>query len=295
MTPKIGFLVAAALLAGSAVQAEDCALGQQFLSRARDQLAQSQRAGAVASLRQSVAACPSYEGYEQLGELLGHSKNRRDWLSAADAFVQAHSLAPSPKARAQTLYQYASLVNDDGDPQNAYPMIMKAATLDPGRQDIAKLSAVIESQVRAPTKSQLTRSFGLSVYKPLQARAAAADSITGAGHGQDNVPINFKFDSVALNDQTRDNLTVLAQALADPALGRKKFVFVGHSDARGSEQYNTALSLRRAEAMRLAVLQLDPKLAGRIEVQGKGSSEPIDPGTDPQAMSRNRRLQVLDK
>jgi outer membrane protein OmpA-like peptidoglycan-associated protein len=295
MSTKIGFLVAAALLAGSAVQAEDCTLGKQYLSRAQDQLAQSRRAGAVVSLRQSLALCPSYDGYEQLGELLGHSKNRRDWVGAADAFVEAHTLAPSPKARAQTLYQYASLVNDDGDPQNAYPMIMRAAALDPGRQDIAKLSAAIASQVRTPTKSQLTRSFGLSVYKPLHARAADAEAITGAGHRQSNLQINFKFDSVAPNDETRDNVTLLAQSLADPALGKKKFVFVGHSDARGSEQYNTELSLRRAEAMRLAVVQLDPKLAGRIDVQGKGSSEPIDPGTDPQAMSHNRRLQVLDK
>src|SRR4029077_7708062 len=93
----------------------------------------------VALLKKSIAACPSYDAYQSLGVALGHSKNRRDWSGAADAFVRANALAPPPKARAETLYQYASLVNDDGDPQNAYPMIKKAHALDPGRADIADL------------------------------------------------------------------------------------------------------------------------------------------------------------
>jgi outer membrane protein OmpA-like peptidoglycan-associated protein len=289
MRKSCGWLIVASLLLGGGVQAEDCALGQQYFVRAE----QSRGAGALALLRRSIAACPSYDAYEALGEQLGHSRTRRDWIGAADAFVDADARAPTPKARAQTLYQYASLLNDDGDPQNAYPMIKKAHALDPGRTDIARLSASIEKQVRVPKKQQLLRSFGLSVYKPLKAAAAAGDPVTGAGYRQVNIPINFEFDSVALNESTRQNVKLLADALAEASLSGKQFEFVGHSDSRGDQRYNLDLSRRRAETMRGEVLQLEPSLAGRIGVEGRGSSDPIDPGTDLRAMQANRRLQVI--
>jgi len=269
MQTNSAWLLVAALFLGGAVHAEDCAPGQ------------------------STAACPSYDAYEALGERLSHSKNRRDWVRAADAFVDAEARAPTPRAHAQTLYQYASLLNDDGDPQNAYPLIKRAQALDPGRTDIARLATDIERQVQAPKKHQLMRSFGLSVYKPLKAAAASGDSITGAGHRQVNIPINFEFDSVALNEKTRANVKLLADAMAEASLTGKQFEFIGHSDARGDARYNLVLSRRRAEAMRGEVIQLEPSLAGRIGVDGRGSSDPIDPGTDLRAMQANRRLQVI--
>jgi outer membrane protein OmpA-like peptidoglycan-associated protein len=47
--------------------------------------------------------------------------------------------------------------------------------------------------------------------------------------------------------------------------------------------------------MAQAVVLLQPSLHGRIDVVGRGSSEPIDPGHDEEAYRANRRLQVLLK
>jgi hypothetical protein len=48
--------------------------------------------------------------------------------------------------------------------------------------------------------------------------------------------------------------------------------------------------------MRGEVIQLEPSLAGRTGVEGRGSSDPIDPGTDLlRALQANRRLQVIVK
>jgi outer membrane protein OmpA-like peptidoglycan-associated protein len=295
----MGWLVLAlCLVSGTAAAASDCAQGQQLLAQAKDQ---ADASAAIPLLKKSIAACPSYDAYESLAELLGHSKNRRDWQSAADAYVKANALAPNPKARAETLYQYASLVNDDGDPQNAYPMIKKAQALDPSRKDIAALATSIEKQIQVPKKSQIERSFGLSVYKPLTASSegggggpAAAD-VSGVGHRQVNIPINFQFNSVEPNADTQDNVKMLADALAEDSFASMQFVFIGHSDSRGDENYNRELSRKRAEAIRVVVIQLAPALEGRIDVAGRGSSEPIDPGTDAAAMRANRRLQVIVK
>jgi outer membrane protein OmpA-like peptidoglycan-associated protein len=289
-------MIAALLLGSAAAHAEDCVLDKQYLARAGE-LAKARGPQSVEAIKGSVGACPSYESYESLGILLGHSKNRRDWLGAAQAFVSADALAPTAKERAETLYQYASLVNDDLDPQNAYPMIKKAQALDPARKDIAKLAADIEKEVRIPKKQQLERSFGLSVYKPLNSSIkSGGGAVTGAGHRQINVPINFDFNSVSLSDKTKENLPMLAGALARAAtVGQQRFVFVGHSDASGDEHYNAELSRRRADAMREAVLQLQPSLSGHIDVEGRGSADPIDPGTGVSANRANRRLQVLQK
>jgi outer membrane protein OmpA-like peptidoglycan-associated protein len=292
MGTRIGWLLAMCIAGGTA-QAATCALNAQNLSHAQA-LAKARGAAAIAHVQKAVAGCPSYDSYETLGVILGHSRNRRDWLGAADAFVDAEALASEPKARAETLFQYASLVNDDNDPQNAYPMIEKAHALDPGRKDIATLAHDIEKQVRTPQKVQLERSFGLSVYKPFH--SSGSDAISGSDFRQVNIPINFEFNSVELSPTTRDNINTLAQILASTkAQGDKHFLFVGHSDSRGDELYNTELSRRRADAMRNAVVQIEPALAGRIDTEGRGSSEPVDSGTGLAAMQANRRLQVLQK
>jgi outer membrane protein OmpA-like peptidoglycan-associated protein len=282
MGTRIGWLLAMCIAAGSA-EAATCALSAENLSHAQA-LAKARGADAIAHVRKAVAACPSYDSYETLGVILGHSRNRRDWLAAADAFVDAEALAHDPKARAETLFQYASLVNDDNDPQNAYPMIEKAHALDPGRKNITTLAHDIEKQVRVPQKVQLQRSFGLS------------DAISGSNFRQVNIPINFEFNSVEPSLTTRDNINTLAQILASTkSPGDKHFLFVGHSDSRGDELYNTELSRRRADAIRNAVVQIEPSLAGHIDTEGRGSSEPVDSGTGLAAMQANRRLQVLLK
>jgi len=290
-------MIAGLLLSTSGWAAPDCTQGRQYLDQAN---ASSDAAARATLLKKSIAACPTYDAYQALGMTLGHSKNRRDWSAAADAFVKANATAPNAKARADTLYQYAALVNDDGDPQNASPMIKTAQALDPGRKDIADLATTIGKEVATPKKAQIVRSFGLSVYKPLTASGegggggGAAADVTGAGHHQSNLQIHFQFNSVEVIEGEAQ-IDILAESLADAANAGKEFVFIGHSDSRGDENYNKELSRRRAEAVRASVIELQPSLNGRIDVAGKGSSEPIDPGTDAAAMRANRRLQVIDK
>jgi len=53
------------------------------------------------------------------------------------------------------------------------------------------------------------------------------------------------------------------------------------------------LSRRRGEAIYQTVVAMEPALSGRIRVEGRGSSEPVNPGHDEHAYQANRRLQVL--
>jgi phosphate transport system substrate-binding protein len=109
------------------------------------------------------------------------------------------------------------------------------------------------------------------------------------------IPIRFDTGSTMVDVETRANVEVLASALGSPDYKAQRFVFVGHADARGSESENLVLSKRRAEAIYQSVIILQPSLTGRIEIIGRGSSEPLDPGNTESAWRKNRRLQVLLK
>jgi peptidoglycan-associated lipoprotein len=66
----------------------------------------------------------------------------------------------------------------------------------------------------------------------------------------------------------------------------------GHADVRGGDDYNQALSERRAEAVR-AVMIRDGADAGRIDAIGFGRSRPRDAGTGDSAHSHNRRVEFV--
>ncbi len=63
----------------------------------------------------------------------------------------------------------------------------------------------------------------------------------------------------------------------------------GHTDDQGAEDYNLALSDRRAAAVRAYLVQagVDP---ARLQARGYGEAEPLQPGTSPEAREANRRV-----
>ena len=64
---------------------------------------------------------------------------------------------------------------------------------------------------------------------------------------------------------------------------------VGHTDAKGSEQYNQALSERRAGAVRAYLTAEFGVASEQLEIVGEGEREPVS-GSDPYAAD-NRRVE----
>jgi outer membrane protein OmpA-like peptidoglycan-associated protein len=298
----VGSMMVALLACTGAQAASDCQLGQRYLQLAKDRMAAFAQDEALDFLRQSSTACPSYEAYQQLGELAAQSAEREQQSEAVNAFVQAHSLASNDESRARSLYHYARLLSLQNDPQNAYPLIKQAQQLKRGDGEIEALAGHLEEQIRNPKTDQIVRGLRDSLYQPL--RVAAVSS--GAGNAQPtaarrvgsskpsvNIQINFIEDSTEVDAQTRPNVAILARAMADPALAGGRFMFVGHADVRGSDEHNMELSRRRSQALSESIIALEPSLKGRIDVTGRGESEPLDANFSENAHRANRRLQVL--
>ena len=297
----------ALLLAGSAGAASneaDCALAERYLGLARDRIAVFDNDEATAYLEQSIARCPTYAANQQLGELAAESPEAVDKRRAVEAFVAAYSLADTREGRSRTLFHYGRLLSREGDPQNAYPLLLDAQALTPGNIDVEALLKTVRDQIESPTPEQIVRGLRDSLYQPIMLASAAGlvaaaedrssrpQVVTPVGPSV-NIPINFETGSTRVDEQTRGNVVILARALADPELRDRKFLFVGHADVRGDQLGNVALSTQRAEAIQEAIVLIEPALYGRIEVTGRGAYEPIDPGNNESAWRANRRLQVL--
>jgi outer membrane protein OmpA-like peptidoglycan-associated protein len=192
--------------------------------------------------------------------------------------------------------------------QNAYPLAKEAQQLQPQDAAIKALVAELEPQVRNPSREQLVRGLGNSLFRPLRVniggaanavKPAAGTNMPASGAAASrpigpsiNIPVNFEMNSTAVDAQSRPNVAKLAAALGDPAFAGKRFVFVGHADARGEAAYNKDLSQRRAAAIYADLLATVPALKGRVKIEGHGSTEPIDAGNTEAAHRANRRLQV---
>lgn len=102
--------------------------------------------------------------------------------------------------------------------------------------------------------------------------------------------VNFKFDSAVLTDEANAVLRTLAEALQSERLAGRRFLIAGHTDAAGDAVYNSVLSERRAESVRLYLTQLGID-SSRLDVLGRGEDAPLE-GVDPGDAS-NRRVEVI--
>jgi peptidoglycan-associated lipoprotein len=99
-------------------------------------------------------------------------------------------------------------------------------------------------------------------------------------------PVFFDFDVSGISDDAKNILSKDAECLQSvPGRG---VVVLGHTDPRGTEEYNIALSEDRAQAVGdyLARLGIDP---ARLRFVPKGETEAV--GTDESGWSQDRRVE----
>lgn len=112
----------------------------------------------------------------------------------------------------------------------------------------------------------------------------------GRRSGQSSLSINFVSGSAAIAEDGRRQAANVFAAINSPALGTKRFLIAGHTDAVGTRQLNLALSRARAEAMVdfLVGSGLD---RARFDVAGYGFDRPLA-GTSAKD-GANRRVEIV--
>ncbi len=105
-----------------------------------------------------------------------------------------------------------------------------------------------------------------------------------------SLTIGFAFNSAQITPESASTLATLAQALKSDELGALEFMVEGHTDGKGTPEYNLKLSQQRAAAVKAYLVQagVEPR---RLQSQGKGDTELVN--AQDRFASENRRVKVI--
>jgi peptidoglycan-associated lipoprotein len=151
-------------------------------------------------------------------------------------------------------------------PDTAGEGARRAAELERMRQDsIARAQAGSEAEARRRAEEATAR-----------ARAILEETV------------HFDYDAFTIRADAQESLARKVPILrANPGV---QIRIAGHADERGSVEYNLALGMRRANAVReyLAGFGID---VSRFDTVSMGEDMPLDPASTEAAWARNRRAE----
>jgi len=157
-------------------------------------------------------------------------------------------------------------------------------------------ASVVWSQPNAPgvTDFTLTEVLSIQTGDIIEALAPARGAQIDPGAPPTvRLPVYFEFDSDRLRPDAVVLLERVGAALSADELASFRFAVEGHTDSVGPAEYNDGLSLRRAVAVQrfLAKAQVPGE---RLEVVGRGESDPVAPNDTAEGRQRNRRVELIN-
>jgi outer membrane protein OmpA-like peptidoglycan-associated protein len=103
--------------------------------------------------------------------------------------------------------------------------------------------------------------------------------------------LRFEYDSARIAAESEVALAKMGALLSARPGDWEKIRIDGHTDARGSGEYNVDLSFKRSVAV-AKVLIAHGVPSDRVETRGIGPKEPLDKGTTEEAHAANRRVEL---
>ena len=127
-----------------------------------------------------------------------------------------------------------------------------------------------------------------------QTRVASVDVSSGSGMANSNLPrvVYFDYDSYSVKDEFRPVVEANAKALTGNP--KMHLAVEGHTDDRGSSEYNLALGQRRAEAV-VKSLELLGAQPTQLEAVSFGKERPAMQGETEEAWAKNRRAELASR
>jgi len=101
--------------------------------------------------------------------------------------------------------------------------------------------------------------------------------------------VNFDFDRSNIRSDAAPVLKEAANVLKENA--NLKVSVEGHTDAKGSDDYNLKLSMRRAAAVKAFLIQ-EGVAESRLSTRGLGESQPVASNETDDGRAQNRRVEL---
>lgn len=104
--------------------------------------------------------------------------------------------------------------------------------------------------------------------------------------------IHFDHNRSEIGPQYHALLDEVANVLKEK-MPEAKVTLAGHTDSTGRERYNTALSVRRAQAVEFYLRDNHEIPPERMTVQGRGQNAPIASNETEEGRAKNRRVEII--
>jgi OmpA-OmpF porin, OOP family len=99
----------------------------------------------------------------------------------------------------------------------------------------------------------------------------------------------FDFDKSVIKPDGKSKLDDLANKMK--GINLEVVIAIGHADAIGSDAYNQALSVRRAEAVKAYFVSRGIE-GNRVYTEGKGEKQPVADNKTRDGRAKNRRVEI---
>jgi len=140
-------------------------------------------------------------------------------------------------------------------------------------------------EVEAVPEEEGVTAWGVDEGVPFE-----GDPLTDPASPLANRIIYFEFDSSEIQEDDRSIVEAHGTYLAqNPDI---TVVLEGHTDERGSREYNLGLGERRANAVRRLILLMGAS-EDQVEVVSYGEERPAVDGHDEEAWQLNRRVELI--
>lgn len=159
----------------------------------------------------------------------------------------------------------------------AAPLEVRATDMDAKR-----IIEALKPDASAPLRTRSLRNLQVEQTGAAPAVAEAPPNVS--------LTIGFHFDSANLTKESVSTLSQLAQALKSSELSGLSFMVEGHTDGKGTSDYNLKLSQARASAVK-TYLEKQGVEASRLVAQGKGDTELVN--SQDRFAAENRRVKVI--
>ncbi len=174
------------------------------------------------------------------------------------------------------------------------PLFAQAQDANYSKDDILKHFLQPSEAAEGKSEKSRTRAVNIGASGYSDDDHASNSSIVRSDADAFNLLITFEVDSDRLTEHAKSNLDQFIEALKTPEMSKLRFSVEGHTDATGPENYNLALSTRRANSVvrYLAENGIDQ---ARLDSRGFGEAQPkASNPTDPDNRRVETRL-ILDQ
>jgi outer membrane protein OmpA-like peptidoglycan-associated protein len=206
--------------------------------------------------------------------------------------IGLHLMVPAWGADEPTLKETLGKVQSNAESKAVEDLIEKlkgtARTSPPAPRAPASAPAAGVPPPAEPPAQTISGGSSAPAVKPDQAVKRAA---RGQAPSVD-LEIFFAYKSTEITPEAAAALAPLGRALSDPRLAGDAFLIAGHSDGKGSADYNLDLSQKRAEAVRQYLIATFGIGGDRLVATGMGAKH-LKNTQDPLA-AENRRVQIVN-